>query len=136
MIHTEIRVCKDFQHKYIYCWICFDLKCHDMIFCIKCSIYIIKIVFNHFFFNFYMLLFILIDKKLSLLSYVISDTFLIESFIIFIFKKIFLKIYLEHCDYVIVFYMFCDYVKLVICCVVNNQCFFNKIMNAFQVLFI
>ena len=83
-----------------------------------------------------MLSLILIDKKLSLLSYVTSDTLLIESFIIFIFKEISLKIHFEHHDHVIVFYMFYDYVKLMICCVINNQHLFNKIINIFQVLFI
>ena len=102
-----------------------------MTLCIKCSIYITKTVLNHFLLDFCMLSFILIDKKLSLLNYVIPDTSLIENFIIFIFKKIFLKICLKHCDCVIVFYTFCDYVKLVICCIIDNQCFFNKIMNAF-----
>ena len=83
-----------------------------------------------------MLLFILIDKELSLLSYVTSDTLLIESFIIFTFKKIFLKIHFKCCDYVIVFCTFCDYVKFVIYCVIDNQHLFNKIINAFQILFV
>ena len=83
-----------------------------------------------------MLLFILIDKKLFLLSYVTSNTFLIESFIIFIFKKIFLKICFEHCDCVVVFCTFCDYIKFVICHIIDNQHLFNKIVDIFQILFI
>ena len=83
-----------------------------------------------------MLSLILINKKLSLLSYVTSDTFFIESFIIFVFKKIFLKIHFKHYDYVIIFYTFCNCVKLMICYIIDNQHLFNKIVNAFQVLFI
>ena len=131
MTHTEIKVCRDFWHRYIYCWICFNFKCHDTTFCIKCSVYIIKIIFDHFLLDFHMLSFILIDKELSLLNYVIFNTFLIESFIIFIFKKISLKICLKCHDCVIVFCTFCNYVKLVICHVVNNQHLFNKIVNTF-----
>ena len=78
-----------------------------------------------------MLSFILIDKEFFLLNYVISNTSLIESFIIFVFKKIFLKIHLKHYDCIIVFYMFYDYVKLMIYYVINNQHLFNKIMNVF-----
>ena len=107
-----------------------------MTFCIKCSIYIIKTILSHFLLNLCMLLFILIDKELSSLSYVTSDTSLIESFIIFTFKEISLKICLEYCDCIIIFYTFYDCVKLVICYVVNNQCLFNKITDVFQVLFI
>ena len=83
-----------------------------------------------------MLSLILIDKELSLLSYVISDTLLIESFIIFVFKKISLKICLKCHDHVIIFCTFYNCVKLVIYHIVNNQHLFNKIINAFQILFI
>ena len=136
MIHTEIKIYKDFWHKYIYCWICFDLEYHNMMLYIKCSVYIIKIILNHLLLDFYILLFILINKKLSSLNYVTSDTFLIENFIIFVFKKIFLKICFKCCDHVVVFCIFYDYVKFMICCVIDNQHFFNKIINAFQVFFI
>ena len=136
MTHIEIKVCRDFWHKYIYCWICFNFEYHDMMFYIKCSVYIIKIIFNHFLLDFYMLLLILINKEFSLLDYVIFDTLFIESFIIFAFEKISLKIYFKCHDYVVIFCMFYNCVKLMIYCVIDNQCLFNKIVNAFQVFFV
>ena len=89
-------------------------------FYIKCNNYIIKIIFNHFLFNLCLLLFIFINKKLFSLNYVISDTLFIESFITFIFIKIFLKINFKCHDYVIVFYTFYNYNQFVICCIINN----------------